>query len=157
MVFNSLTFLVFFAVVWAAHQLPLSWTVKKSTCCWQAMCSMRPGIRPSSCFCSFLHASITGLPDKMGRLESNAARRSWLFLSLALNLGLLGFFKYGNFLRDNFAAFVGAFGGHYQPSPIDIILPLGISFYTFETISYLIDVYRRRIEPWDSFSITPYS
>jgi alginate O-acetyltransferase complex protein AlgI len=151
MVFNSLTFLVFFAVVWTLHQLPLPWTAKKINLL-LASYAFYAAWNPPFVLLLFLSACVDfKLARQMGRLQSKTARRSLLILSLVLNLGLLGFFKYGNFFRENFAALVARFGVHYQPSPFDIILPLGISFYTFETISYLIDVYRRRIEPWESF------
>jgi alginate O-acetyltransferase complex protein AlgI len=66
-----------------------------------------------------------------------AARRRWLLVSLVTNLGLLGYFKYANFFAENVAALVG------RPVPhLDVVLPVGISFYTFKTLSYTIDVYR---------------
>ncbi len=151
MIFNSLTFLVFFAVVLAAHQLPLTWTVKKFNLL-LASYLFYAAWSPPFVLLLIVSACVDyGLARWMGRLRENSARGALLAVSLALNLGLLGFFKYGNFLRENLAALVAAFGVHYAPPPIDVILPLGISFYTFETISYLIDVYRRRIEPWESF------
>jgi alginate O-acetyltransferase complex protein AlgI len=151
MVFNSLTFLVFFAVVWAVHQLPLPWTLKKVNLL-LASYAFYAAWNPPFVLLLIISACVDyWLAQKMGRLRSTVARRSLLVVSLLLNLGLLGFFKYGNFLRDTFTAFVAPFGVRYEAPAFSIILPLGISFYTFETISYLIDVYRRRIEPWDSF------
>lgn len=78
-------------------------------------------------------------------------RKLLLFLSLAVNLGLLGFFKYYNFFIDNFTTAFTFFGGTIQPNTLSIILPVGISFYTFQTLSYTIDVYRRKIEPTKDF------
>ena len=82
------------------------------------------------------------------RLESESdarRRRLYLNLSLAINLGILGIFKYLGFFADGFQQLVGALG--YQPDPftLSIILPVGISFYTFQTLSYTIDLYRREI------------
>ena len=74
-----------------------------------------------------------------------------MMLSVVLNLGFLSFFKYGEFLRDNFAALVAPFGVAYAPPEWDIILPVGISFYTFQTMSYTLDVYLRRAPPTRSF------
>jgi alginate O-acetyltransferase complex protein AlgI len=72
--------------------------------------------------------------------EDPGKRRHWLLVSLITNLGLLAYFKYTNFFIDNIAALAG------RPIPhLDILLPVGISFYTFKTLSYTIDVYRREI------------
>jgi len=77
--------------------------------------------------------------------NSSSVRRRWLLVSLAANLGVLGFFKYCNFFIDSAAPFLQALG--VSASTLTIILPVGISFYTFQTLSYAIDVYRRRIKP----------
>lgn len=74
--------------------------------------------------------------------------RKWLLVSsLVFNLGLLGFFKYFNFFIDSFADFIQVFGLQANPKTLAIILPVGISFYTFQTLSYTIDIYRKRLEP----------
>jgi len=84
----------------------------------------------------------------IGRAEAPARRRLWLGLSVAVNLGLLGYFKYANFFLDNLAQLgVGDLAAHH----VEVLLPPGISFYTFQTMSYTIDVYRRRIRPTTSF------
>ncbi len=81
-------------------------------------------------------------------------RRGWVFFSIAVNLGFLFFFKYYNFFQS-ICSDVGAWiGASYSPSYLDIILPIGISFYTFESMSYLIDVYSGVIPP--SKSVTDY-
>jgi D-alanyl-lipoteichoic acid acyltransferase DltB (MBOAT superfamily) len=80
--------------------------------------------------------------------ESNNQRRKLLLgVSLFLNLGLLGFFKYFNFFIENFKSAFTFFGRPMDLPSLDIILPVGISFYTFQTLSYGIDVYRRKLEP----------
>jgi alginate O-acetyltransferase complex protein AlgI len=89
--------------------------------------------------------------NMMAKTEDQKRRRLWLLLSLAANLGFLGFFKYGNFFLENFQALVGLFGVSYHPPKWDIILPMGISFYTFQTMSYTIDVYYKRISPARTF------
>jgi D-alanyl-lipoteichoic acid acyltransferase DltB (MBOAT superfamily) len=71
--------------------------------------------------------------------------------SLATNLGLLGYFKYGTFVLDNFVVLLSTMGIHYVPAELDIILPVGISFYTFQTLSYTLDVYRGHLRPAGSF------
>jgi len=75
----------------------------------------------------------------------------WLLLSMSVNLGFLGFFKYGNFLLENFTAMVNALDIYYHPEKMDILLPMGISFYTFQTMSYTIDMYYKKIKPAKTF------
>ena len=78
--------------------------------------------------------------------ENQRKRKMWLYLSMAVNLGFLGFFKYGDFLLENFTLMMNTMGVEYQARPMDIILPMGISFYTFQTMSYTIDMYNKKIE-----------
>jgi len=74
-------------------------------------------------------------------------QRKWLLLiSMAVNLGILGFFKYCNFFIDSFTAMFDAIGWSSSPPHLNVILPVGISFYTFQTMSYTIDVFRRKLE-----------
>jgi len=68
-----------------------------------------------------------------------------------LNLGFLGFFKYYNFFIDNFIRAFSFFGNEIRADSLNIILPVGISFYTFQTLSYSIDVYKRKLEPTEDF------
>ncbi|MFQ3240259.1 MAG: alginate O-acetyltransferase complex protein AlgI [Olleya marilimosa] len=74
-------------------------------------------------------------------------RKLLLWSSILVNLGFLGFFKYYNFFIDSFVEAFSFFGSPIQPNTLDIILPVGISFYTFQTLSYTIDVYKRKLEP----------
>jgi alginate O-acetyltransferase complex protein AlgI len=83
-------------------------------------------------------------PDEKGR-------RAWLALSLTTNLGLLGTFKYFNFFTGAVADCLHMIGVQGTPPHLDVLLPVGISFYTFESLSYTIDVYRRKIPPTRSF------
>jgi len=77
----------------------------------------------------------------------NRTKRKWLLaLSLCSNLGILFFFKYFNFVNTNLGSVSELFGLAYQPSPLDVLLPVGISFYTFQTMSYTIDVYKRNMK-----------
>jgi len=85
------------------------------------------------------------LAQRIEIAASPGRRRLLLILSVGVSLGLLGFFKYTNFLLDNAASILNLFGLHPHHPAIRIILPLGISFYTFETISYVVDVYRGRV------------
>jgi D-alanyl-lipoteichoic acid acyltransferase DltB (MBOAT superfamily) len=74
-----------------------------------------------------------------------------LWISILVNLGFLGFFKYYNFFLDNFVTAFSFFGTEIQSNSLNIILPVGISFYTFQTLSYTIDVYKRELEPTKDF------
>ncbi len=81
----------------------------------------------------------------MHESSSENYRKKLLWLSLFLNLGLLGFFKYFNFFIDTFANTFSFFGVAMDETRLNILLPVGISFYTFQTLSYTIDIYRRKI------------
>ena len=84
--------------------------------------------------------------------EDNQRKRKFLlWLSMSINLGFLGVFKYYNFFAENFVEAFTFFGGNISSSSLDIVLPVGISFYTFQTMSYTIDVYKRKLEPTKDF------
>jgi len=86
------------------------------------------------------------------RSEKNQLKRKvLLWTSVLVNLGFLGFFKYYNFFLDNFITAFSFFGQDIQANSLNIILPVGISFYTFQTLSYTIDVYKRKLEPTKDF------
>jgi D-alanyl-lipoteichoic acid acyltransferase DltB (MBOAT superfamily) len=74
-------------------------------------------------------------------------RKLLLYTSILVNLGFLGFFKYCNFFIDNFKLVFESIGIHMEVSSLQVVLPVGISFYTFQTMSYTIDVYREKLEP----------
>jgi D-alanyl-lipoteichoic acid acyltransferase DltB (MBOAT superfamily) len=78
-------------------------------------------------------------------------RKILLWTSIIVNISFLGFFKYYNFFADNFAAVFSLFGIKFSANHLNIILPVGISFYTFQTMSYSIDVYKRKLEPTKDF------
>lgn len=83
--------------------------------------------------------------------ENQTKRKILLWTSILVNLGFLGFFKYYNFFLDNFITAFSFFGQDIQANSLNIILPVGISFYTFQTLSYTIDVYKRKLEPTKDF------
>ncbi len=83
----------------------------------------------------------------MARARTRTRRRLWLLASLAGNLGVLGFFKYADFFIDSAVSLAAAAGLDLSAGTLGFILPVGISFYTFQTLSYTIDVYRGRMEP----------
>jgi alginate O-acetyltransferase complex protein AlgI len=88
---------------------------------------------------------------KLRNAENQLKRRILLWTSILVNLGFLGFFKYYNFFLDNFISAFSFFGQEIQGHSLNIILPVGISFYTFQTLSYTIDVYKRKLEPTNDF------
>lgn len=83
----------------------------------------------------------------IGRTERDDVRKAMLFTSLIVNLGLLGVFKYYNFFVDSLVDLMATVGFSVEPSRVALILPVGISFYTFQTLSYTIDIYRRELPP----------
>ena len=83
----------------------------------------------------------------LSKTDSLKKRNVFLLLSILINLGFLGFFKYFNFFSQSFADAFTLLGYKFNPYQLNIVLPVGISFYTFQTLSYSIDVYRRKLEP----------
>ena len=89
--------------------------------------------------------------NKLTKEERPKMRKLWLLLSMVVNLGFLAFFKYGDFLLENFVNLAQSIGWDFKAKPMDIILPMGISFYTFQTMSYTIDLYKRKTQPAKTF------
>ncbi len=83
------------------------------------------------------------------RSENKNTRKRFLYISLLVNLGLLGVFKYYNFFATEFSELLGFLGLQTSMATLNVILPVGISFYTFQTLSYTIDIYRGKLEPTD--------
>lgn len=148
MLFNSYTFIAFFILILILHNLTkLPWKMKKVNLLLASYIFYAAWNPP---FIVLLWIS-TIIDYFVGRRlyyeENRATRKGLLALSLIGNLGLLAFFKYGGFLLENFVVLANAFGIDYHPAKPDIILPVGISFYTFQTLSYTLDMYRRKSEP----------
>jgi alginate O-acetyltransferase complex protein AlgI len=87
----------------------------------------------------------------MANTEKQNHRKTFLVLSILVNLGILCFFKYFNFFIENFSNAFSIFGMQLQTNTLNIILPVGISFYTFQTLSYSIDIYRQKLSPTKDF------
>jgi alginate O-acetyltransferase complex protein AlgI len=146
MVFNSLNFVWFFLVVYALYRaLPhraQNWLLLIASYYFYAAWDWRfLGLLIGSTLVDFTCGLL------LGRTESHARRRALLCLSLGFNLAMLGFFKYFNFFADSLHGMFGALGWRLDFVTVRVLLPVGISFYTFVTMSYVIDVYRRDIEP----------
>ncbi len=84
---------------------------------------------------------------QLGKEEEEGKRKIYLWISILINLGFLGFFKYFNFFAQSFADAFTLFGMPFEANRLNIILPVGISFYTFQTLSYTIDVYKKQLKP----------
>ena len=146
MVFTSLEFALFFIVVYAAYRvLPhrgQNWLLLVASYYFYGSWDWR--------FLSLLIGSTLVdffVARYLGREADPSRRKRALVLSLVFNLGMLGFFKYFEFFEDSLVRLGRTVGWEFDPFTLDILLPIGISFYTFMTISYVIDVYRREIEP----------
>jgi D-alanyl-lipoteichoic acid acyltransferase DltB (MBOAT superfamily) len=146
MVFNSLHFLWFFVVVYGAYRLlphrGQNWLLLVASYYFYAAWDWRfLGLLIGSTLVDYSCALA------IGRATSDRRRRAFLLISLGFNLTLLGFFKYFNFFADNLHTVFGALGWQVDFVTAHVLLPVGISFYTFVTMSYVIDVYRREIAP----------
>ncbi|MGY8987156.1 MAG: MBOAT family O-acyltransferase [Flavobacteriales bacterium] len=87
----------------------------------------------------------------LSKQENTSKKRKLLLISILVNLGCLGFFKYYNFFLDNFVETFSFFGASINANSLNIILPVGISFYTFQTLSYTIDIYKKKLAPTKDF------
>ena len=151
MVFNSLTFVAFFICVLGLHSLPLSWTAKKINLLIVSYI-FYAAWNPPFVILLWLSTVIDWYAAQgLVTAKRQAKRHAWMLLSVIANLGMLSYFKYGQFLLDNFVSLAAAFGVIYHPPRHDIFLPIGISFYTFATMSYTLDVYLRRSSPAKNF------
>ena len=168
MLFNSLEFLLFLPTVFAAYWILNLWTERPRGLQAQNLLILIA----SYVFYGWWDWRFLGLiafstmMDSLVGLKIHAANqneqpenknhrspiaRCWLFLSLFVNLGLLGYFKYANFFIESWVDAWGSIGVTMHGSSLQIILPVGISFYTFQTLSYSIDIYRRQLEPTTNF------
>jgi alginate O-acetyltransferase complex protein AlgI len=151
MIFNSLVFVAFFFVVLAVHYSPLPMAIRKGsllTANFLFFASYHPP------YVLLLAAStvIDWLLAKRIEEAEGPRRKFWLFGSILLNVGVLCFFKYADFALENFRLLLHSFGVLYQPPKLGLILPVGISFYTFQALSYTIDIYYKRIKPEPSLA-----
>lgn len=147
MLFNTLTYLLFFPLVFLLY-----WSIKRRKAqnvvivlasmvfygWWSVPCL---GLMVGTCLLNY--AFVHG----MGRTRR---RKPWLVASLLLNFGVLGVFKYFNFFADNLAVLMDAVGLHADLPTLQLVLPVGISFYTFQLSGYVIDCYRRDLQPTHS-------
>ncbi|MEN8445884.1 MAG: MBOAT family O-acyltransferase, partial [Cyanobacteria bacterium J06555_13] len=148
MIFTELRFLLFFAVVFGIY-----WSLQRNGWrkAWILLCSYAFYGAWDWRFLSLIIGStlvdyIVGL--QLGKEETAPGiRRRWLMLSLVVNLGALAFFKYANFFATSAVGFFGWLGVPVNSVTLNVVLPVGISFYTFQTLSYSLDIYARRLAP----------
>jgi alginate O-acetyltransferase complex protein AlgI len=154
--FNSLTFVVFFAAVAATYWNLGSWSARKTVLLVASYVFYGAWNPPFVLLLAFSTLVDFWAAQRMAGCWTPGARRGWLAVSLVSNLGLLGYFKYSNFLLGNLQSGLAQVGVSYVPPHLDVILPVGISFYTFQTLSYTIDVYRGRMpasRSWRDFAL----
>jgi alginate O-acetyltransferase complex protein AlgI len=150
MVFNSYTFIVFFIIVLFLHNLPFPWKVKKINLL-LASYLFYAAWNPPFILLLWLSTVVDYFVGKALYTQTNKhKKRLLLVVSLIGNLGMLCFFKYGAFLLENFVHAMNALGVNYHPAKPNIILPAGISFYTFTTLCYTIDMYKKESKPVSS-------
>lgn len=150
MIFNSVVFFIFFSVTFCLYYLlPHRWQNRLLLSAsflfygwwdWRFLGLILISIS-TDYFCSL----------QIKRHSDQVAKKRFLALSVSINLGILGFFKYFNFFISSFADVLKFVGVQPNFPVLQIILPVGISFYTFKTISYSVDVYRGEIEPTTDF------
>jgi alginate O-acetyltransferase complex protein AlgI len=150
MLFNSLTFVVFFAVVVSLYWSIRSWNARKNLLLIASYIFYGAWNPPFAALLFSTTAMDFWLGARIARAKGLHARRVWLIASVCMNLSMLGFFKYGNFLLENFQWLMARIGIIYHPPHLDILLPVGISFYTFHSLSYTLDVYRGVLQPTKS-------
>lgn len=152
MLFNSYTFLIFLVCVLALHYAPFfSWRIKKFNLLWASYLFYAAWNPPFVLLLMFSTVVDWTLGRKLYEAKSKAKRRSLLIASLCVNLGMLSYFKYGGFILENFELLMSVMGVSYNAPDMNIILPVGISFYTFQTLSYTMDIYFKKMKPWNSF------
>jgi alginate O-acetyltransferase complex protein AlgI len=152
MLFNSLEFLIYFPVVVTVyflipHRLRWVWLLGASYWFYMAWKPVYALVLVAITIIDF----VSGI--SIERATTQRSKRLFLTLSIVSNLSILFFFKYFNFLNDTLRALVGLAGAPYPIPALDVILPIGISFHTFQSLSYTIDVYLGRKEPERHFGI----
>ena len=151
MLFNSLDFAVFLPIVFVLYWFVTKHNLKLQNALIVAASYVFYGwwdwrFLSLIIFSTFLDYSIG---RRLKNEENQKIRKTLLWTSIIVNLGFLAVFKYYNFFLDNFIAAFSFLGQDIQPNSLNIILPVGISFYTFQTLSYTIDVYKKKLEPTD--------
>jgi D-alanyl-lipoteichoic acid acyltransferase DltB (MBOAT superfamily) len=149
MLFNSIDFAVFLPIVFIIYWFVANRNLKLQNLLIVAASYLFYGWWDWRFLSLILFSTIVDytISQKLKVEENQTKRKILLWTSISVNLGFLGFFKYYNFFIDNFIGAFSFFGQEIQANSLNIILPVGISFYTFQTLSYTIDVYKKKLEP----------
>ena len=153
MLFNSIDFAVFLPIVFVLYWFVVNKNLKLQNSLIVAASLFFYGWWDWRFLSLILFSAIVDylIGRKLFHEESLPKRKALLWVSILVNLGFLGFFKYHNFFLENFVAAFSFFGSEIKANSLNIILPVGISFYTFQTLSYTIDVYRKKLTPIKDF------
>lgn len=153
MLFNSIDFAIFLPIVFLLYWFVTNKNLKLQNFLIVAASYLFYGWWDWRFLSLILFSTLVDYAVGRGLLNENniSKRKILLWISIIINLGFLGFFKYYNFFLDNFKSAFSFFGSEININSLNIILPVGISFYTFQTMSYSIDVYRRKLEPTKDF------
>lgn len=150
MLFIEFRFILLFAIAFSVHWTLQSHSLRKL---WLlAVSYLVYGAWDWRYLLLILTSTIIDWYAGRGAAPGQPHRKPWLWVSLIGNLSLLGFFKYYNFFVESGSEFLRLIGLSVDDHTLAIILPVGISFYTFQTLSYTIDIYRGRLKPTDRFS-----
>src|SRR5204863_1212904 len=150
MLFNSLTFVVFYVVVTTLYWGLSGWNLRKNLLVVASYIFYGAWNPPFAALLFSTTAMDFWVGRQIAKAKDGHSKRGWLVASVCMNLSMLGFFKYGNFLLLNFQWLLARLGIIYQPPHLDILLPVGISFYTFHSLSYTLDIYRGVLRPTKS-------
>lgn len=155
MLFNSIDFAIFLPIVFLLYWFVANKNLKLQNSLIVAASYLFYGWWEWKFLSLILFSTIVDylVGQKLGTEENRSKRKVLLWTSILVNLGFLGVFKYYNFFLDNFVTAFSFFGTEIKANTLNIILPVGISFYTFQTLSYTIDVYKRKLEPTKDFII----
>ncbi|CAN0385584.1 unnamed protein product, partial [Scytosiphon promiscuus] len=153
MLFNSIDFAIFLPIVFILYWLATSNSLKLQNFLIVAASYLFYGWWDWRFLSLIMFSTIVDYSVGLGLLkqQNQTKRKILLWISILVNLGFLGFFKYYNFFIDNFISTFSFFGTEIKSNSLNIILPVGISFYTFQTLSYSVDVYKKKLEPTKDF------
>ncbi|WP_146066555.1 MBOAT family O-acyltransferase, partial [Candidatus Venteria ishoeyi] len=153
MLFNSIDFAVFLPIVFVLYWFATNKNLKLQNLLIVAASYLFYGWWDWRFLSLIIFSTVVDYSVGLGlsKEDNKTKRKILLWTSILVNLGFLGFFKYYNFFLDNFISAFTFLGTDIKANSLNIILPVGISFYTFQTLSYSIDVYKRKLEPTKDF------
>ena len=153
MLFNSIDFAVFLPIVFALYWFVTNKSLKMQNLLIIGASYLFYGWWDWRFLSLIIFSTLVDYAVGVGlsKQENQTKRKLLLWTSITVNLGFLGLFKYYDFFLENFISAFSLLGMPIQANSLNIILPVGISFYTFQTLSYSIDVYRRKLEPTKDF------